>query len=274
MMTFFKRLEKTPWLAEAAALLSGLVYTGWGLFFAHTSNSLLDEGAYLYKGYLFVTGRYWPYQDYGPWTNHMPLSFLIPGGIQALFGPGLRSGRYFMVVVGLVMLVGVWLLGKRFGGRWWALFAVAALALNPALIQFYSIGVSQGLVVCMLVWTMVLTLGDGRPLWQLVLGAILAGLTLATCENMAPVLVLLVLYIFWQHGVKAGVWAAVAGILTVGIIHAMFWPKIMGIWAGWLPGEVTAFMDLWRHPGWGKRHLETRSGSGKPHLKLYRRVAR
>jgi len=150
-MMILKKLERIPWLAEAAAALLGLVYAGWGLFFAHTSNSLLDEGAYLYKGFLFVAGRYWPYQDYGPWTNHMPLSFLIPGALQTLFEPGLRTARNFMVVVGLVMLVGIWLLGKRFGGRWWALFAVAALALSPALIQFYSIGVTQGLVACMLV---------------------------------------------------------------------------------------------------------------------------
>jgi hypothetical protein len=252
MMTFFKRLEGIPWLAEAAAMLFGLVYAGWGLFFAHTSDSLLDEGAYLYKGLLFVTGRYWPYQDYGPWTNHMPLSFLIPGTAQTLFGAGLRTGRYFMVVVGVLMLAGVWLLGKRFGGRWWALFAVAALALNPALIQFYSIGVTQGLVACMLVWTMVLTLGEGRALWQLLLGSILAGVTLTTRENMVPVLALLVLYIFWQHGVKAGIWAAVAGLLTVGIIHAIYWPKIMGVWANWLPGDLTPFLDPMRRLGGGK----------------------
>ncbi len=116
-MTILKRLEKTPWLAEAAAALLGLVYAGWGLFFAHTSNSLLDEGAYLYKGFLFVTGRYWPYQDYGPWTNHMPLSFLIPGAIQALFEPGLRTGRYFMVVVGLVMLAGDLAVGQTLWGK-------------------------------------------------------------------------------------------------------------------------------------------------------------
>ena len=250
-MTILKRLEKTPWLAEAVAVLLGLVYAGWGLFFAHTSNSLLDEGAYLYKGLLFAIGRYWPYQEYGPWTNHMPLSFLIPGAAQVLFGPGLRTGRYFMIAVGLLMLAGVWLLGKRFGGRWWALFAVAALALNPALIQYYSIGVTQGIVACMLVWTMVLTLGESRPLWQLVLGSILAGLTLTTRENMVPVLALLVLYIFWQHGVKAGVWAAVAGILTVGIIHAIYWPKIMGVWASWLPANLTPFMDVWRRQGGG-----------------------
>lgn len=251
MMTFFKRLERTPWLAEAAALLFGLVYAGWGLFYAHTSDSLLDEGAYLYKGLLFVTGRYWPYQDYGPLTNHAPLSFLIPGAAQALFGSGLRTGRYFMVLVGLLMLVGVWLVGKRFGGRWWALFVVAALALNPALIKFYSISVTQGLVACMLVWTMVLTLGEGRRLWQLVLGSILAGVTLMTRENMVPLLALLVVYIFWQHGVKAGIWAAAAGILTVGIIHAVYWPEILGVWAGWLPWAFTSFLDPWRIQGGG-----------------------
>ena len=43
-------------------------------------------------------------------------------------------------------------------------------------------------------------LGEDRPLWQIILGSILAALAVLTRQNMAPVLPLLVLYIFWQHG--------------------------------------------------------------------------
>ena len=62
---------------------------------------------------------------------------------------------------------------------------------------------------------LVLVMGEQRPLWQIVLGSILAGLMGMTRINMLPVLPLLVLYIFWQHGLKASVSALLAGGATV-----------------------------------------------------------
>ena len=87
-----RRLQ-TPWLAEILAGIGGLWYTLqlWG--FAHVQESALDEGAYLYKGYLCAIGQYTPYQPYGPWTNHMPLAFYIPGTIQFIFWPGICMAR-------------------------------------------------------------------------------------------------------------------------------------------------------------------------------------
>lgn len=253
MTTTIRRLLSSSWLAPSAAVFLGILYLLQALYYAHTSNSVLDEGAYLYKGYLFLSGRYWPYQTYGPWTNHMPLSFLIPGVIQVLFIPGLRTGRYFVALVGVLILVGMWILGRRFGGRWWALFAVAVLALNPSIIQFYSMAVSQVLVACLLVWTMVLTLGDNRPLWQVVCGSVLAGLTVATRENMLPFLPLFLFYIVWQHGWRVGILATISSGLVLGVIHAVFWPNIFGVWAGWLPRELTSFLDAFRVLGGGSR---------------------
>ena len=146
--------------------------------YAHHQPSVLDEGAYLYKGLLFVTGQYKPFQDYGPWSNHMPFSFLIPGFVQWVFGPGLRTGRYFAILLGILMLIGLWKIAKELGGRWWAALAIWAIALNPWTVQTYSLAVSQGLVACMLVWILVLVLGERRSIWQLAVGSSLAGLLL------------------------------------------------------------------------------------------------
>ena len=96
-----------PWLAKVLAIVGGVVYSIQSLFYARILPTILDEGAYLIKGYLFATGRYIPYGDYGPWMNHMPLSFLIPGYVQAWFGPGIRTGRYFSIVLGVLMLIGL-----------------------------------------------------------------------------------------------------------------------------------------------------------------------
>jgi hypothetical protein len=159
-----------PWLAGSLALAGGVLFLVQSWIYAHTQASLLDEGAYLLKGYLFASGQYWPYQDYGPWTNHMPLAFLIPGYVQELFGPGLRTGRYLAIVLSLLILIGIWIVVQRLGGKWWAALAVWALALNPAVIKLYSLANSQSLLACMFVWTMVLVLGEARPTWQLLGG--------------------------------------------------------------------------------------------------------
>ena len=210
--TLQKPIWRTPWIAEAIAFLGAIVYVIQSWIYAHTQASILDEGAYLLKGLMYARGQYYPYQDYGFWTNHMPLSFLIPGYAQVLFGPGIRTGRYLALSLGALMVLGAWILARRLGGRWWALGAVWLLALNIHLIKIYSVFATQGLIACMLVWVLVLTLGPDRPPWQLYLGTILAGLTFLTRINMAPVLPLVIIYIFWQYGKKIGLWSFFIGV--------------------------------------------------------------
>ncbi len=236
----------SSWAAGITALVAAGAYglQAWG--HAHGQASVLDEGLYLYKGWLYASGRYWPFQDYGPWTNHMPLSFLIPGWVQLMAGPGLRTGRMYALVLTALLLLAVWILARRLGGRWLAAAALAALALNPFLIKIYSQAISQVLVAAMLAWALVLTLGPGRRRWALILGGAVAGALVMTRINMLPVLPLLVGYIFWEHGRRAGWMAAAAGAAVVLAGHAIFWPGILKLWAYWLPGSLTPFLDPWR----------------------------
>lgn len=232
----------------AITLLGALVYLVQSYLYAHSQFSLLDEGAYLIKGYLYATGQYQLYQNYGPWANHMPLAFLVPGYAQQLFGPGLATGRYLAIISGLLGFVGVWILARRLGGHGWGALIVWALALNPALIKLYSLANSQALVASILVWVMVFTLGDERPTWQILVGSALAGMMLLTRINMAPVLGLLVLYLIWLHGWRTGVAAALAAGLPVIIAHVVYWPGILRIWAHWLPLDFFTFLQPWGHP--------------------------
>jgi hypothetical protein len=235
------RFNSSRWAARAVGLVAGSVYLIQAWVYAHTQESILDEGAYLYKGYLFVSGRYWPYQDYGVWTNHMPLSFLIPGAIQVLFGPGLRTARCFAILLSVLTLAGLWVLVNRLAGRWWAAAAIGAMALNPAMIKTYSMGLSQGLVACMLVWIAVLVLDERRSSLRIVLGALLAGLTVMTREEMVVILPILVLFTSWRHGLRMGALAALAGGLPVAILYALYWP---GIWR--LSGTIAPFLSAWQ----------------------------
>src|SRR5688500_12101583 len=107
-----------PFLAEGFSL-AGILFYSFELWqFAHLQSSVLDEGRYLYEGWLCATGQYLPVQAYGPWTNQMPLAFFIPGWIEIIFGPGLRTGRMFAFVLAVLAVIGLWLTARRLSGRW------------------------------------------------------------------------------------------------------------------------------------------------------------
>ncbi len=243
--SFYDFAFSPPDLLAALGVAAYLVQS-W--IYSNTQLSVLDEGAYLLKGFWFATGQYIPYQDFGPFTNHMPLSFLIPGTIQAWFGPGLATARIFAVIVGLLFLLGLWLITRRWGNPTWAAVAVWVIALNPALIKMYSVGVSQGIIIAMLIWALYLVLGQDRPPWQIYLGVALSALMALTRLNMTPVLFLLLLYIYWENGRKIAIRAAMIGLGIWILGHALYWPGILQMWANYTPQSITPFLDPWRIP--------------------------
>jgi hypothetical protein len=248
MTIMVKRLESITWLPEALAIAGGIVTLAQLIYFTHTQYSVMDEGQYLYKGFLFASGRYTPFQDYGPLTNQMPFAFFLPGLIQMLFGPGLRAGRYFAVLLALLMVVALWLTGRRLSNRWLAAGLVWLVALNPATARMYSLAISEGTIACLVMLVLALTLGGKRPLWQLLLGGVLSGVIVMIRINLLPLPFFLVLYIVWQDGWKKGLWVALCGIATVLISHALFWPNILRLWTYWLPESLTPFLDVYRPP--------------------------
>ena len=166
MQKFVKKIYEIQWLPAALTAAGYLAYIFNALNIARTKTSFLDEGLYLVKGLLFATGKYIPFQDYGPWTNHMPFIFFIHGYIQKWFGPGLPAARYFMIVLGLVTLTAMFVLAKRWGGKWWAVAVIWAMVLNPAEVKFHTLAISEGVVAPMMAWMFVLLLGPNRPRWQ------------------------------------------------------------------------------------------------------------
>ncbi len=260
-------LRERPFLADLLSLAGIGVYAVilWG--FAQRQFSVLDEGLYLYKGWLFASGRYTPFQAYGPWTNQMPLAFLIPGWVELLFGPGLRTGRIFAVALGMLALIGLWLTSRRIGGRWIAAGVVAAVILNPAAARMYTMAASQGLVACLLAWTMFFSLGSDRKNWQLLVGGLLAGAAVMVRINLLPLLPLLALYVlregasashlpgkinllekgathFWMRG-QGWLWLLAGILVTFGGVHLVYWPEILQLWAKWLPFP---FLKTWFPP--------------------------
>jgi hypothetical protein len=240
------QIKRFPYFVELITLIGVVFYITQSWYFASSLDSIGDEGSYLYKGYMFARGDYYPFQEYTFWTNKAPLSFLIPGYIQLWFGPGLKEARYFAIFLSVLMLIGIWITARRLAGKVWASAAVWVFALSFAQISVYSEAVSQGLVACLMAWMFVFTLGENRQLWQLILGSALAVLVVMTRQNMALVPVFLVVYIFWQYGAKAGWLAFATSAVLFIVLHLLYWPGILQIWVPWLPAALTPFLNNFR----------------------------
>ena len=214
------------------------IYTYQAYRFADAMPVNTDEGSYIAKGWLFVSGIYKPFQDYGPWTNKMPLAFIIPGLAQYLFGPGLLTGRVFSIVLGVMMLAGFYITLKRFTHYWLALALLLIIALNPLLVQYYTLATSQIIVAALLSWFFVAVLGKNRKLWQLIAGTVLCVLIVFTRQNMFPLFPLFLAYTFWAHRKKAGWISTGVGLILFIFFHILYWPNILDIWSSLLIGPL------------------------------------
>ncbi len=236
-------------LAYAVSSLGVLVYGVKSWVFIHTLTSIVyDESGYIARGFMLSTGKYSPYADYGPFLDHMPLSFLIPGYVQKFFNPGIGTARYFTFTIGFLSLLGLWLTSRAIGGKWLAALPIWVMALNPAWIETYSLGYSQILILFFTTWAIFFAVGEKRETWQIILAALFAALAGMTRIYMMPVIFFVVLYIFWQHGRKAGLIALASGLIPIFLIHFVFWPEILKMWALYIPKGLLSFIEPFQVP--------------------------
>ena len=264
-----RKIKSISWLPAFLTIAGFVAYILRALEIARTKTSFLDEGLYLYKGYLFANGAQTPFADYGLWTNHAILSFLIPGYVQKWFGAGLETGRYFMIFLSLFTLLGLWVFAKRWGNAWWAAGAVWVMVLNPAEIKIHTLAISEGLVAALLVWIVTLVVGEKHPLWQILLAAALTAPLVLTRENMAFVPPILFLYIFWQHGWKAGLLAMLCAGLLFLAGNVFYFPENLKFWAIRVPDFPFSFLNAWKMPAAGGTSLPEPEESNLYRMVLY-----
>ncbi|RMF48831.1 MAG: hypothetical protein D6755_03180, partial [Anaerolineae bacterium] len=160
--------------------------------------------------------------------------------------PDLAVGRYFSLALGLLFLLGLWLTVRRWAGEWLAAGAVWAFALNLASIKLYSMALPEVLVAALVAWLLFFVLRADLQRWQALVSGLLGALILLTRINMAPVLLFLAGYVWWQHGRRAALYTLGAAALAALGLHLLFWPGILKLWAQWLPKALTPFLAPWR----------------------------
>ncbi|HUV15787.1 MAG TPA: glycosyltransferase family 39 protein [Pelolinea sp.] len=265
MNKILKKLASHPFFYRALLGCILVIFLILAFSYAHQLPSRVDEGSFLIKGYYYINGRYQPFEDYGPWTNNMPLSYYLPGLAQYLFGPGLRTGRYFAIFLMALTMTALWLLLYRLKGKWWALFGILPIAINPALIVMYVQALSQGIVACLLSWALFFLIGEKRKEWQIAAGAFLGAMAILTRQNMIFLLPFVVIYAFWLHGRRAGWLALVISGLPLVIAHWFFFPDIFKLWFAWLPGSILNFFNFQVLEGGGTQVW-------KPQVELFPRI--
>ena len=181
----------------------------------------------------YLKGIYSPYQEFGPITNKPPFSFYSLG-ISQLFEPGLRSGRYFAVILGIIALVGLWLTIKRLFNIRWATGVAILVSLSTALIMYSSKAMTQVVTSLLLAWLSYFILGKDRKLWQLCLGGILAVLLPLTRQNLLPLYFLILVYIAWEHGRK--------GWISIGVSLSIFFLFLIFYWPGLFSTYITTYL--------------------------------
>ena len=217
-----------------------------------TLPTIMDEGSYGIKGLLFTSGKYKPFQDYGPWTNKMPLAFLFPGYIQQAFGHGLGVLRSASFIMMLAMMALLYATGKRIWNPYGGVLVLIFFCFNPAIDNFYSLANSQVYTALWLTISAYFVFGRSQNTVDLVLSNIAAVIAVLTRENVAPYLLLLNIFIVWKFGIRKSIPILVAGALVFVIGHWFFWPGILKIWAKWMPRPLTPFLDPFRYAGGGK----------------------
>jgi hypothetical protein len=253
MIKAWKRYQND--LSFLAAGFGLIVYAlkSWRIIHKVTT-IVFDEGGYMARGYLLAAGKYWPYADYSIPLDHMPLSFLIPGYIQVILGPGMRAGRYFSFALGLIALFGLWITARKLGGNWWAAITIWIFALNPIWIESNSLGFSQVLTLFFTTWAFAFLIGERNSPWLIFLGSFLVGLAGMTRLNMMPLVFMVILYVFWQHGKNSGLISLVGCFTPILIIHIILWPGILRMWAFYLPEGFIPIIDAYKFP-FQKNHL-------------------
>jgi len=250
----WRKIKQGLFRAHAAiAVIVGLLGLSYFIYQALAYADALppvapDEGMNLYQGYLFAAGRYQPFQDNGPWTFQMPLSYLLPGFVQNQFGLGMYIGRMFAIAVGGLTILGLWLAVRRNSNLWWAAAAVWVVSLNPTYVQYFSQVKTEALVSLFFAWMLAFGLGADRQDWELALAGLFAGLAGMTHLNALIVLPLFVLYAFWQFERRVGLYVLLAGLLPVAVIHILYWPDVLRVWANFFPQDLWSWTETYHTP--------------------------
>jgi len=220
-----------------------IIYIVLSIYYAHHLDTVMDEGTYLIKGKLFLEGKYRPFAENGLLTNKPPFSFWILG-LSQIIKVGLRSGRYFAVLLNLGIFMGVWLTSKKYFSEKSAFFNILLLTTNQAIIIYYSRAMTEVVTALLIIWSLYFLLGAKHNKTELSIGLILAALIPLTRQNLLPFYIFSIIYVLWENRLNKAIMPVLLSITFFVGFHIYYWPSIyIDIWRPLLPQQIKQFVD-------------------------------
>jgi len=137
-------------------LLLRVAYAAWLPADEKTLGSLPDQAEYLQCARASGAGEKMSYFD--PRFGQRVYAARTPGYPLLLraCGSSIRGARLAQALLDTATALGAFVLARRLGLGKWSLLAAAGVALNPLLVYFSSLLLTETLYVCMLTWAMAL----------------------------------------------------------------------------------------------------------------------
>ncbi len=238
-MVQFKKQE----LIKIFSFVLLIIYVSLCFYYAHHLDTTMDEGIYLLKGRLFLERKYLPFEENGLLTNKPPFSFWLLG-LSQIVTVGLRSGRYFAILLSIGVFIGVWITSKKYLGLKSALFISLLLTINQAIIIYYSRAMTEVVTAFLIVWSLYFILGTEHNKTELCFGLILAAITSLTRQNLFPFFIFSIIYVIWENNIKKSLFPIMISILFFVGFNIYYWPSIyIDIWRPLLPQNIQIFIN-------------------------------
>lgn len=154
-----------------------------------------DELVYLFKGYGVVSGAFAPFRDII--LEYPPFAFFAHGAVQAVFGPSIMAGRLTSLIFFWLLLLLVFIIGRRMGGRWAGIGAVALVMSHALLVANYISAVPYALTMLFLLGALAVEFSSATRGAKVFCAALLLAGMMLTRVNMLAAVLIYGLHLFW-----------------------------------------------------------------------------
>ena len=197
-------------------LLAALMFVSQAIIYILFGRTWYDEAGYLYESWLICDQGWIPYRDM--YIKLPPVLFYVYGIVQHLFGPSYYIGRLESVIFCALMLFMMFKLSAKIGGKMAGTIAVLLIVSNTFFMRYYSSATAYSLTTLFMMSSLCVFVSDLKNPLKTVISVVLMCLSFLTRQNMAPVLILLILYIILTEKDRKTVYYAISTAIIFPLI--------------------------------------------------------
>ncbi len=200
----------------------------------HIAWTLVSEGRYVYEKGLQVAPAY----------------IWLMAGVYALLGREPQAVRLVNGLLGLLALLGLWVMSRRLFNERVANWTVALAAVHPHLLMITGWLYTENLMLPLLIWSITLSVGgvvDGQnsSIWRWVLVGLLLGLLALTRASFLPFILLVALWLVWAMRTDNRWRSAALLLVSACLTIAPYVAYLYGRFGHFIPIGLGGYVFLW-----------------------------